>query len=92
MGNSADFNEKDTRSFISCKSYFFVYGNSSSAIPLNYTQKQTCRLLNFIQAGNMTSEDLQISSNSLHCIFTPEANLNPSMVHTAVLRPFVVGQ
>lgn len=42
---------------------------------------QTCSFPNLSQAGSQagtpTSGDLKMSSNYLHCIFSPEANLNP---------------
>lgn len=90
MGNSLDFCEKENKTFNSHKSYLFLCGNSSSAILFNYYANSS--FPNLSQAGSTTSEDLKMSGNYLHCIFTAEANLNPSMASNAVLRPFIVGQ
>lgn len=57
--------------------------------------KHLCKLVVFltlVKQDTTTSEDLRMSSNFLHCIFTPEANLNPSVAHNAVLRPFILAQ
>lgn len=53
---------------------------------------QTSSFPNLSQAASTTSADLKMSGDYLHCIFTAEANLNPSMTPNTVLRPFIVGQ